>query len=426
MGNTLILFEPAYVYVVPRYLKAAADTGTSLFFCSYDKELVARYPDYVVKIEHAWSPGKILDALIEKYGQDLNLFTLNEIHLPILGEMRSIQKERYGVIYSNPEDVYLSGRSKRHMKEQWLKSNIKTPKARIYPNKDSLSKDISGFRYPLIIKPISGMASSGVFRVANDKELNAAATKIAMLNNLVLKNNGARDIGFVVEEFVEGAEFSVDTLWSDGTPITHVVLSRNKMEGPTFPDLLYYCDPALPAHIKTKIIQCSIEAVLALGIRSGNSHTELRVKQLSDNKQELYVIESTPRVGGAGLFSQLLDLCSDNSFTSCSLLVESASIRRTKPSPVAPMGITRSPSYFYCFIVPTNNQFGKIKKIRNLERLSRLPFIMSYSLLVTEGMYIGPSETNTGYWLVVTGKGNSYNNILRQIDEVMAIPILEF
>lgn len=425
MSSPVILFEPAYGSVILRYQKVASDIGINLFFCSSDKELTSRYPEHIIEINKAWGAERILDALIEKCGQEIIIFTLNELCLPKFGEIRKIQKKKYGVVYPNSEEVYLKGRSKRHMKEQWLKSCVKTPRAHIYTSKSSLQSEIHGVHYPAIIKPISGVASGGVFKVLNVDELNAAIRKIDLLNNLVLKNTGAQDVGFVLEEYVDGDEYSVDTLWMDGRPISHIVRSRNKMNGPTFPDFLYYCDPYLSDHIKAGVIGHSMRAVRALGICSGNTHTEVRVKTCSPGESEFYVIECAPRVGGAGLSTQLFDLCTNGSFTRDSLLVESNRGDEIK----AEAGQARSPAasalYYYCFIVP-NGKCGRIRKICNMETLSRLPFVLGWDLLVSEGMYIGPTETNTGYWLRVTGAANSYSEILRQLDEIVALPILEF
>jgi hypothetical protein len=64
-------------------------------------------------------------------------------------------------------------------------------------------------------------------------------------------------LGAVVEEFMDGQEYAVDTIWQQGKPVFDFVLSRGEMNEDTFPDDLYYYDPNISSNVKSSLIALS-------------------------------------------------------------------------------------------------------------------------------------------------------------------------
>ncbi len=95
-------------------------------------------------------------------------------------------------------------RDKGRMKEIVEKAGIRTPRA-------ERSTTVAGCRdaaervgYPLIIKPISGAGSLDTHRIENDAELEAALPRLGHIDEVS------------VEEFIDGEEFTYDTVCADG------------------------------------------------------------------------------------------------------------------------------------------------------------------------------------------------------------------
>lgn len=63
-------------------------------------------------------------------------------------------------------------------------------------------------RYPLVVKPSDGGGGLGVFLVENEEQLGAAVDRLGGMSNY----GGGDFAGLVVEEFIEGTEFSVQAM----------------------------------------------------------------------------------------------------------------------------------------------------------------------------------------------------------------------
>ena len=124
--------------------------------------------------------------------------------------------------------------------------------------------------------------------------------EIIRFNNTFLMREGATKSGFILEQYITGFEYSVDTIWIDGAPVLNGILSKGDPIGPLFPDRLYYIDKFLPFDLKTQLLEVSHEAVKAAGVVNGATHTEMRVM---DGKA--FVIESALRPGAGGEFYEM-------------------------------------------------------------------------------------------------------------------------
>ena len=213
-------------------------------------------------------------------------------------------EERLG-LQTNNIGIYHILRDKRAMKKIWMENNINTPK--VYGSYRSISElnniSSNNFQFPLIIKPSCGAASAGVCKINNVAELYKKAKEIILFNHTTLNKEGVSKSGFILEEYIEGEEFSVDTIWIKGKPIINGVMSKGNPKGPIFPDRLYYIDKFMHDERLLQIIEESHSAIEVIGVENGATHTELRIKE---NKP--YIIESAIRPGAGGEFYKLFTL----------------------------------------------------------------------------------------------------------------------
>lgn len=157
--------------------------------------------------------------------------------------------------------------------------------------------DISSLKkFPYIVKPIDSSASRGVTKVHNQDELTAAIKEAFSYS---------REGKIIVESFIEGREFSVETLSQDNK--THIVtitekLTRGEQEGFFVEDT--HIQPArISIEEKNLIEKEVIKAIEAIGINNCPTHTEIKI-----NREGAFIIEIACRLGGDYITSDLVPL----------------------------------------------------------------------------------------------------------------------
>lgn len=175
----------------------------------------------------------------------------------------------------------------------FLKNGIKTP----YFKLCDASQDLSVFNeFPYIVKPCDSSASRGVKKVVNKAELEEAL-KDAM--------KYSRSSQVLIESFIEGREFSVETLTQNN--VTHVINITEKITKGE--DLGYFVEDVHlePARLSDEernlIVNEVLSATKLIGFDNCPSHTEVKL-----NEKGAFIIEIACRLGGDYITSDLVPL----------------------------------------------------------------------------------------------------------------------
>ncbi|MBW6425755.1 ATP-grasp domain-containing protein [Rhizobium sp. XQZ8] len=138
----------------------------------------------------------------------------------------------------------------------------------------------SAIGFPLIAKPAIGSGSTGVRLCGSKSELE---------NHLGTLFRLAGPEGVLIEEFLEGPEFSIETIGD------HVLgITRKHLGGlPYFVEVGHDFPAILPHQVAASINDTVLRALAALRLDFGPAHTELRLT----NKGPA-IIEVNPRMGG--------------------------------------------------------------------------------------------------------------------------------
>ncbi|WP_020493613.1 ATP-grasp domain-containing protein [Salinispora mooreana] len=135
--------------------------------------------------------------------------------------------------------------------------------------------------YPIIAKPVAGSASIGIQRIASADEVAAAYEKLT-------------DLGierFLLEEYLDGPEISVDTLSFRGR---HVVIAlAEKLTGTNHVEFGHVIPAPLNADVEQQVVRVVSEFLDAVRLADGLSHTELKLTSAGPR-----VIEGHNRRGG--------------------------------------------------------------------------------------------------------------------------------
>ena len=112
-------------------------------------------------------------------------------------------REALGIPGMSVEDTD-AFRDKDLMKDRVSKAGIRTPKHKSATTAQGVRAAVKKIGYPAIIKPIAGAGSMDTYRVDNPEELKAAIGKMGHIDRVN------------VEEFIDGEEFTYDTICIDG------------------------------------------------------------------------------------------------------------------------------------------------------------------------------------------------------------------
>lgn len=230
-----------------------------------------------------------------------------------LTPLTALLAKQYGCIGNDPL-VAFNCRSKYHMRQALAKDNIPIPKFALCKNYQELLAGIKKIGIPCVAKPVGGNASYGTFLIQNEKDLETLEEKYQKSINY-LKVKALKDdvfafseeemdlIGvqekvdmvndYLVEEFMEGPEISVDALVQNGEVSILGIADQVRMSPPYFIQLEeympYICSPQQNNEIETLIKK----TITAMGIKNSATHTEIII-----SKDGLKIVEIACRMGG--------------------------------------------------------------------------------------------------------------------------------
>jgi biotin carboxylase len=154
------------------------------------------------------------------------------------------------------------------------------------PQPDFSVDDLGGLDFPVVVKPPDNCASRGISIVRNFNEVEAAE-KLA-------KKNGT-DHRVLFDQFIDGNEYSVDTVFYNGhmfpCGISDRIFERHDkyriQNGSITPSLL-------APHKQDEIYEVMKKAAAAIGIEWGAFKGDI----LIDRDEKIYVLEVTARLSG--------------------------------------------------------------------------------------------------------------------------------
>jgi len=186
-----------------------------------------------------------------------------------------------GLIGNNYEDSLIAI-SKYSARQAYYKHNVGSPRFVLAQE----GVDLTGLKYPLIVKPTDGRSAVGVIKVEEENDLQNAVKR-------------ARELSFIkeviIEEFIDGVEVSVDTISWNGK---HYILAiKDKEFAKTteeFTLLAEHYPSQLSPEIQEKIKNETRKALDAINFKYGAAVTQFKVTDSGD----VFSIEINPRMAG--------------------------------------------------------------------------------------------------------------------------------
>lgn len=166
-----------------------------------------------------------------------------------------------------------------------------SPKSTLVDEATCLS-DFS-FLYPVIVKPTDRSGSRGINKINTPEELEKAV-QAAM--------NEGYEKKVLVEEFVEGQEYSVEGISYNGEHHILAMTQKKTTGSPHFIEIGHVEPAPVDKKIYDKVIKIVTHALDSLEIRNGASHSEIKI----DDRGNIKIIEIGSRMGGDCIGSDLV------------------------------------------------------------------------------------------------------------------------
>lgn len=179
---------------------------------------------------------------------------------------------------------------KFQMKQRFIEGGVPCAQGRLIHS----AEEAKGLYFPVICKPRDNSGSRGVKLCGDLQELQECIDEALQYSKLET---------VLVEEFIEGREFSIESLHYDGKTEVIQFTEKQTTEFPYNVELGHKQPANLTEEQKNSIREIIVKIGAALKFENCPSHTELKV-----NERGIFVIETSPRLGGDFITSTLTPL----------------------------------------------------------------------------------------------------------------------
>lgn len=202
-------------------------------------------------------------------------------------------------LVGNPYESAVKANNKYQMRNAFMEAGVPCPQYKMVMSVDEAhSKE---WKYPLIVKPSDRSGSLGVTKVLAPEDLTPAVTKALSVS---FKKEA------MVEEFIEGREISVEFISYKGHHYPLQITDKVTTEAPHFVELQHHQPSTLSSDMFEKIYGITKNALNALGITNGASHSEYKIT----DEGRIAIMEIGARMGGDFIGSDLVRLSTGYDF----------------------------------------------------------------------------------------------------------------
>jgi biotin carboxylase len=176
----------------------------------------------------------------------------------------------------------------------WTEKGVPGPSWELCHSVDEAMAAVDRFGFPLIVKPADSSGSRGVTKLeSSDDELQSAIERAFQFSR-----NGA----VLVEGFMDGSEFTVETFASNGDIKVLAVTEKKKVAGTRGTVACELATPDRPAKTLKSITDAVRDAYRALGYTEGPGHAEVMLM----HDDTVGLIEVAGRGGGFMVFDRFV------------------------------------------------------------------------------------------------------------------------
>lgn len=286
-----------------------------------------------------------------------------------------------------PYEAAVKARRKDLARRVYETSGLPNPKFAVASSVEDAKASAHEIGFPVVIKPTNCAASQHVFFVPDEKRL---ADVVEIMSGFKETYFGFRvEDEFLVEEYIDGPEFSVELFLKDGRAEFAVVTEKTTSELPYFVETSHTVPTSVCKNRTDELIDTAAKAMEAIGIQNGPSHGELKLTDAGPK-----IVELNGRLAGDNIASELIvNAFGVNLFETTLDLYLGNEIHIDRAE-------NRASSIAY-LIAPKK---GTISSISGIEHLKQMNGVTHYDFSVKPGDEVHPpkdSEDRLGYVVTV-------------------------
>lgn len=328
-------------------------------------------------------------SVVEKYSIDAIVTAATDKPLVMMARVA----EKYGFPFFSVETAQWST-DKFQMKQRFMEGGVPCAKGRLVKSVN----EVEDFEYPVIIKPRDNSGSRGVKLCRNKEELEASmheAFEVSKLDTVL------------VEEFIEGPEYSIEGLHYDGIAEVIQFTEKKTTEFPYNVELGHKQPANLSEEQKNAIRVVVAQIGQTLKFENCPSHTELKI-----NDRGIFVIETSPRLGGDYITSTLVPL-------STGIHIEDELLKTSLGESVC-FHVTHKRYAGIRFFSLTEGKY--IKVVPNEQVVKSWPGVVDYSFNLKEGEMvhqITSSLNRYGHLIIVAHNDQSIEDSFEKYEKTI-------
>lgn len=218
----------------------------------------------------------------------------SEVSMNVMGRIND-ELHLHGI----SRDTALRATNKHLMREAFESYGAPSPKSFCTDLETEGWRIFSSFGRKVILKPSRNSGSRGVAEVE-------PGTVRKVFSELFMRaKEESRDASVMIEQFIEGPEFSVEIIVWNGEVHVLQVTDKKTTEAPYFVELGHNQPSLFPAPIVDAVKDAAVRGVKALGLNDCAAHAEVKVQE-----GQAYLMEIGARLGGDFISTELTHLSS--------------------------------------------------------------------------------------------------------------------
>ena len=178
--------------------------------------------------------------------------------------------------------------NKHLMREAFKKHGASSPLSILTENSGDAWNKFMEFESDGIIKPTRNSGSRGIAKVERKKE-----SRKSFIRKYEEALKESRDNSVLLEQFIEGPEFSIEIIVWDGKINVLTVTDKKTTGAPHFVELGHNQPSCFPEEIVEELKNVAVAGVKALGVNNCACHAEAKVQN-----GKAYLMEIGARLGG--------------------------------------------------------------------------------------------------------------------------------
>lgn len=328
-------------------------------------------------------------AVVEKYAIDAIVTAATDKPLVMMARVA----EKYGFPFYSVETAQWST-DKFQMKQHFLEGGVPCAKGRLVKS----VSEVEDFEYPVIVKPRDNSGSRGVKLCRNKEELEASMSEALEVSKLDT---------VLVEEFIEGPEYSIESLHYEGKSEVIQFTEKKTTEFPYNVELGHIQPANISDDKKEKIREIIVKIGKALNFVNCPSHTELKI-----NERGIFVIETSPRLGGDYITSTLTPLSTGVNLEDELLKISLGESINPQPKAVQYSGVR-----FFAF-----EEGSVIKHTPNEDFVKSWPHVVDFSFNLKEGEKVNritSSLNRYGHLILTAGNRESIEDAFGKYEKTI-------